>query len=132
MTNKALLEQILAEVTAQGTRIAKLEDEVFKAGKVSVAQTSKKSAKAKSTKTSKKSSAKTTATTKSSNKVADFEPKKDADGNYNYKSWKTCRRNYVANKVGKDLTKEWMDYEEFCKAAAAFDKKYPYVKKSDR
>lgn len=84
-------------------------------------------------KTSAKSStAKKTATTKSSNKVADFEPKKDADGNYNYKSWKTCRRNYVSNKVGKDLTKEWMDYEEFCKAAAPFDKKFPYVKKADR
>ena len=83
-------------------------------------------------KTSAKSSAKSAPATKSSNKVADFEPKKDSDGNYNYKSWKTCRRNYVSNKVGKDLTKEWMDYEEFCKAAAPFDKKFPYVKKADR
>lgn len=95
-------------------------------------QTSKKSAPAKAPKTSKKSSAKTTATTKSSNKVADFEPKKDSDGQYNYKSWKTCRRNYVAAKLGKDLTKEWVDYAEFCEAAKPFDKKYPYVKKADR
>ena len=81
-----------------------------------------------SVKKSTTSSSKRTATAK----IEDFEPKKDSDGNYNYKSWKTCRRNFVAKKAGKDLTKEWMAYEEFCKLAAPFDKKYPYVKKSDR
>lgn len=59
MTQKQLLEQILAEVTAQGTRIAKLENEVFNGGKVSKAQTSTKSTK----KSTAKKSAKQTAPT---------------------------------------------------------------------
>ena len=96
---------------------------------VSATQTSTKSDKAKTTKTSSK---KSSAPSKSTLKVTDFEPKKDSDGQYNYKSWKTCRRNFVSKKLGKDLTKEWVDYAEFCKAAEAFDKKFPYVKKADR
>jgi hypothetical protein len=62
MTQKELLEQILAEVTAQGTRIAKLENEVFNGGKVSKAKTSTKSAKG-SKKTTAKTSKKSTAPT---------------------------------------------------------------------
>ena len=116
-------EQAIAIATACGTATQPSKP----------AQTSAKSAPKKEAKTSgKKSSSKSAPATKSSNKVADFEPKKDSDGQYNYKSWKTCRRNYVASKLGKDLTKEWVDYAEFCKVAAPFDKKFPYVKKSDR
>ena len=114
-------EQAVAIATACGNTVS------------AAPQTSKKSA---PSTTNTKSSVKKTsapATTKSSKmNLADFEPKKDKDGQYNYKSWKTCRRNYVAQKLGKDLTKEWVDYADFCKAAEAFDKKYAYIKKADR
>ena len=121
MTKKEM-NQIMEAINGINARLTSLEERVNATTTVSA-------------KTSKKSSSKTTApkTPKSSKtSLTDFEPKKDSDGNYNYKSWKTCRRNFVAKKSGKDLTKEWMDYAEFCKIAEPFDKKFPYVKKSDR
>jgi hypothetical protein len=136
MTKKEM-NQIMEAINSINTSLAGIEKRVSALEKSSATSTTKtSSAKKSSAKTAAPASTKQTATTSTksskSKALADFEPKKDADGNYNYKSWKTCRRNFVSSKSGKDLTKEWIDYAEFCKIAAPFDKKYPYTKKADR
>ena len=128
MTNKQIMEQLatinntlvtLSEtMVSLNSRIESLENS---STKKSPKPTTKKSTTKKST---------TSRSTKSTDSLAQFEPKKDADGHYNYKSWKTCRAKYVATLSGKK--DEWIDYAEFCKLAKPFDTKYPYVKKSDR
>lgn len=76
--------------------------------------------------------------------IKDFEPKKDADGNYNWRSYECARTRYcyyVA--TNGELEKnpygtKWqgkIDYTEngaYKKAKAQFEKKYKYVRLSDR
>ena len=76
--------------------------------------------------------------------IKDFEPKKDADGNYNWRSYECTRTRYcyyVA--TNGELEKnpygtKWqgkIDYTEngaYKKAKAQFEKKYKYVRLSDR
>lgn len=67
--------------------------------------------------------------------LADFEPKKDKDGYYNWASYKACRRRYVETVSGKILhgkDGEWLDGEAFKNYAKDFDKVYKYVKLENR
>lgn len=127
MTRKEM-NQIMGAINNIAAQVSELRSEVDALKGVSGKKSTTSSSKSTTTTSSKKKTANKTTTTK----ISDFEPKKDSDGNYNYKSWKTCRRNFVAKKAGKDLTKEWMDYAEFCELAKPFDKQFPYVKKSER
>ena len=97
-------------------------------------------------------SAKPTVSTKSaspklfSTKVEDYEPKKDADGNYNWKSYKASRTRFcyavatngvlVKNPYGTDWGKtNTVDYSKnspYYKAKAQFEKKFKYVTLSNR
>lgn len=89
-------------------------------------------------------SASATATKPVKKTIKDFEPKKDADGNYNWRSYECARTRYcyyVA--TNGELEKnpygtKWqgkIDYTEngaYKKAKAQFEKKYKYVRLSDR
>jgi len=131
--------QIMEQLTAMGTMMQSIiEEQKNQRADISALQkaVSVEKTSSKKTTSSKKQSAPTTTpktSKKSSTKVdtlAQFEPKKDADGNYNYKSWKTCRAKYVASVTGKKDA--WVAYDEFCKIAKPFDARFPYTKKSDR
>ena len=135
ISNKEIMEQL----TVMGTMMQSIiEEQKNQRADISALQKAVSTGKTSSKKTS--SSKKNTATTtttktskKSSTKVdtlAQFEPKKDSDGKYNYKSWKTCRAKYVASVTGKKDS--WVAYDEFCKIAKPFDARFPYIKKSDR
>jgi len=75
--------------------------------------------------------------------IKDYEPKKSADGHYNWSSYKAKRTDYcyaVATKGealgcykdGKKVV-DFSDIEaDFNKAKAEFGKKYKYIKVSDR
>lgn len=83
----------------------------------------------------KKATSKKSAPKSSKVNLADFEPKKDADGHYNWASYKACRRRYVEEMSGKTLhgkDGEWLEGETFKKYAEPFEEAYKYVKKSDR
>jgi len=79
----------------------------------------------------------TTTTTKGTTKGAvDWSkctPKKDADGQWNYKSYKAARNRYLAM-VGKDYDSVgWQSAEDYAKAVAPFEKKFgKYVAKANR
>lgn len=86
---------------------------------------------------------KTVATTKSA--IMEYEPKKGADGEYIWASYKAKRGDYcyfVATngdiKDGKVFGTKWygkVDFSEngkYYKAKAEFEKKFKYVKKADR
>ena len=78
-----------------------------------------------------------------STNIADYEPKKDSNGNYIWASYKAKRKDYcyaVATngealscyKNGKKVA-EFADIEEaYNKAKAEFTAKYTYIKKADR
>lgn len=129
-----MMQSIIEEQKNQRADISALQKAVS-VEKTSSKKTESSKKQSAPTKTSKKSSKKSApkTSTKSSTKVdtlAQFEPKKDADGNYNYKSWKTCRAKYVASVTGKKDS--WVAYDEFCKIAEPFDARFTYIKKSDR
>lgn len=78
-----------------------------------------------------------------STNLADYEPKKDSNGNYIWASYKAKRKDYcyaVATKgealsCYKDGNKvaEFADIEaDYNKAKEEFSKKYAYIKKADR
>ena len=136
-TIEAMLQEIIFDVKdikeaqkLQDARITALEKAVKKPSNTnSSSKTSTKSQK-KAPKTPKKSAPKS-----SKVNLADFEPKKDSDGHYNWASYKACRRRYVEEVSGKKLhgkDGEWIEGETFKKFAKDFDKAYKYVKKSDR
>ena len=121
ITNKEIMETLMAlnaTLESLDSRISKLESSSTNSANSTKKATSKKSA-PKSSKVN----------------LADFEPKKDADGHYNWASYKACRRRYVEEVSGKTLhgkDGEWLEGETFKKYAEPFDKAYKYVKKSDR
>lgn len=123
-TNKEIMELLVNinnTLSSLEERVSKLET-----GTSTSSKTSTKSQK----KAPKKSAPKS-----SKVNLADFEPKKDSDGHYNWASYKACRRRYVEEVSGKKLhgkDGEWLEGETFKKFAKDFDKAYKYVKKSDR
>ena len=131
ITNKEIMEAIMNlnnTLASLDARVTKLE---------SGSSSAKKSASTKSApKTSnKKSSGKSAPKSSKVINLADFEPKKDADGNYNWASYKACRRHYVEKVSGKKLSGkngEWLENKVFNEFAEPFDEAYKYVKKSDR
>ena len=94
--------------------------------------------------TSSKGKAEKTSTTKGySTDIKDYEPKKGADGNYIWASYKAKRKDYCyaiatngkalgCYENGKKVV-DFSDIEEaYNKAKADFGKKYTYIKKADR
>ena len=78
-----------------------------------------------------------------STELKDYEPKKDANGNYIWQSYKNQRSKYCysvatkgkATSSYKDGEKVYDDFSEnspYYKAKAQFEKKYKYIKKADR
>lgn len=123
-TNKEIMELLVNinnTLSSLEERVSKLEN-----GTSTSSKTSTKSQK----KTAKKSAPKS-----SKVNLADFEPKKDKDGHYNWASYKACRRRFVEEVSGKTLhgkDGEWLEGETFKKFAKPFEEAYKYVKKSDR
>ena len=115
--------------------LSSLEERVTKLESGSSSVKKNTSAKSAPKTSNKKSSVKSAPKSSKVINLADFEPKKDADGNYNWASYKACRRHYVEKVSGKKLSGkdgEWLENKVFNEFAAPFDEVYKYVKKSDR
>lgn len=64
---------------------------------------------------------------------AKYQPKKDADGNYNWRSYKACRSRWLNDHGYSYEEAGWMDAKAYAKACKPFTDKFgTYVKKSDR
>ena len=77
-------------------------------------------------------------TVKYSTNIKDYEPKKDKDGNYNYRSHGVNRKKYcyavATNGLAVEFTKAVdIDFDGvYANAKAEFNKVYPYVAKDKR
>ena len=124
VTMKEMMDCMNKNFEALNTKIDSIEDRVSKleTAKQSTATTKK------SSKTSSKKSA-----PKPTDKWAKYEPKKDAEGFYIWKSYKACRQRYL-NDNGKSYEEVgWMSKSDFAKAVKPFTDKFgEYVKKADR
>lgn len=62
-----------------------------------------------------------------------YTPKKDADGNWNWRSYKACRNRYLEDHGFGYAEVGWMGRADFAKAVKPFEDKFgKYVKKADR
>ena len=62
-----------------------------------------------------------------------YQPKKDADGNWNWKSYKASRNRYLKDNGFDYETVGWLSREDFAKAVKPFEDHFgAYVKKSAR
>lgn len=137
MTKRITNNELMEAIMNLNNTLSSLEERVTKLESGSSSAKKNTSAKSAPKTSSKKSSAKSAPKSTKSSKVnlADFEPKKDADGHYNWASYKACRRRYVEEVSGKTLhgkDGEWLEGETFKKLAKPFEEAYKYVKKSDR
>jgi hypothetical protein len=94
--------------------------------------------------TSKEVKGKGSATSKKfSTDLKDYEPKKDANGNYIWQSYKNNRTKFCyavatkgnsisSYKDGEKVYEDFSDNSPYYKAKAQFEKKYKYIKKADR
>lgn len=137
MTKRTTNKEIMELLVNINNTLSSLEERVTKLESGSSSAKKNTSTKSAPKTSSKKSSAKSAPKSTKSSKVnlADFEPKKDSDGHYNWASYKACRRRYVEEVSGKTLhgkDGEWLEGETFKKLAKPFEEAYKYVKKSDR
>ena len=148
---RTTLNDILVAVNGLGAKIDAVDKRVCKlenASKPATATTSKAKAsstkKAVTTKGKGNAQPKVEKASKNAVKIADFEPKRGADGEYLWVSYKAQRKAYCVAVAtdGKftDSTKAYakgikIDYTEnskYYKAKAQYESKFTYVKKADR
>ena len=106
----ATLQTISATLESLNNRVSALE-------KKPTASTPKKSPKAKAT----------------ADDWAKYTPKKDADGNWNWRSYKCARQRYLNDHGFNYEAKGWMSREDFAKACKPWTDKFgAYIKKDAR
>ena len=140
MAKKITNEMIMEALNGINEKLGSIEDRVSKLEKGAKAIPS---VKGKGNSTASAKAEKADKSAKYSTKLADYEPKKSADGNYNWASYKAKRKDYcyaVATK-GQALGcyvngKKMFDYadleEAYNKAKEQFTKKFVYKKVADR
>lgn len=127
MTNKEMLQKMMNTLEEVNSKITAIDK------RVTALEKGKPSASGKGN-SSKEEKAKFSIT------LADYEPKKDSEGNYNFYSHKAQRKAYCyavasngkTNKFDKEVEIDFSEGGKYYKAKADFDKKFPYKKKADR
>ena len=116
----AKLDAIATMIEDHGKRLDALEAKASKTVSATASKGSRKSAPSPKAKTTKDAWGK-------------YSPKKDADGFYNWRSYKAARNRYLEdNGYGYDKV-GWMSKEEFAKACKPWTDHFgEYTKKSDR
>ena len=140
MAKRITNEMIMEALNGINTKLGSIEDRVNKLEKGAKAVPS---VKGKGNATATATSAKAEKSAKFSTNLKDYEPKKSADGNYNWASYKAKRKDYcyaVATKgqalgcyVNGKKVFDYADIEEaYNKAKEQFNKKFVYKKVADR
>ena len=122
--SRITMKDLMEAIQTTNANVVGMQNEVAAlSNRVSALETGKTT----SSQKGKKSSAKPT------DNWSKYTPKKDADGNYNWRSYKACRNRYLEDhgfgydKVG------WMGRADFAKAVKPFEDKFgKYIKKADR
>ena len=140
MAKRITNEMIMEALNGINSKLSSIEDRVNKLEKGAKAVPS---VKGKGNATASAKAEKTEKSAKYSTKISDYEPKKSADGNYNWASYNAKRKDYcyaVATKgqaldcyVNGKKVFDFKDIEDaYKKAKEQFSKKFVYKKVADR